>query len=111
PEQMSPVGVLCERVRVVVHPAWRAALQTGAGLLGRQPLQLAYYRSARFRRVLDSVLEADRFDAVHVSLIRMAPYVWDLPAKLPVVMDLVDSISLNLLSRRDQRRGPTRALY
>ncbi|HEY8212293.1 MAG TPA: glycosyltransferase [Myxococcaceae bacterium] len=111
PEQMSPVDALCERVRVVVHPPWRAALQTGAGLFGRRPLQLAYYRSTRFRQVLDAVLGADRFDAVHVSLIRMAPYAWDLPAKLPVVVDLVDSISLNLLSRRDGRLGPARALY
>src|SRR4051812_10648523 len=111
PEQLAPVGVLCERVRIVTHPTWRAALQTGGGLFGRRPLQLAHYRGARFRMVLDAVLAAGRFDAVHVSLIRMAPYVWDLPAKLPVVMDLVDSISLNLLSRREGRRGPARALY
>jgi sugar transferase (PEP-CTERM/EpsH1 system associated) len=111
-EQLAPVGKLCERVRVVTHPTWRSVLRTGAGLFGREPLQLAYYRTARFRQMLDSVLAADRYDAIHVSLIRMAPYVWDLAkGKVPVVLDLVDCLSLNLMSRRDERRGPVRALY
>jgi polysaccharide biosynthesis protein PslH len=110
--QLAPVGMLCERVRVVTQPTWRSALRTGAGLFGTEPLQVSYYRTARFRQMLDSVLAADKYDAIHVSLIRMAPHVWDLVAgRVPVVLDLVDCISLNLMSRRDERRGPARALY
>jgi len=112
--QLAPVEALCERVHVVVHRPWRAALQTAAGLLSSRPLQVSYYRSARLRRVLDAVLAGEAFDAVHLSLIRMAPYAWELaaaPRAVPVVLDLVDCISLNLLSRLDERRGPLRALY
>ena len=109
---LAPVGTLCERVRVVAHPTWRSVLRTGAGLFDRAPLQLAYYRTNRFRQMLDAVLAADRYDAIHVSLVQMAPYVWDLAkGKIPVVLDLVDCRSLNLMSRRDERRGPVRALY
>ena len=113
-EQLAPLQAICERVHVVVHPPWQAALRTAAGLFTSQPLQVSYYRSARLRQVLDDVLSTEKFDAVHVSLIRMAPYAWELvkaPRGVPVVLDLVDCLSLNLRSRLGEQRGPLRALY
>jgi sugar transferase (PEP-CTERM/EpsH1 system associated) len=110
-EQLGPVAALCSHVHVVVHPRWKAALGVAAGLFTRRPLQICYFRSARFRRVLDAVLGSERFDALHVSLIRMAPYAEALAPRMPVVLDLVDAISLNLLSRMEEQRGPLRAAY
>ncbi|WNG48582.1 glycosyltransferase [Archangium minus] len=111
PEQLEPLSKLCEQVHVVPLPRWRAALNLATGLFTPRPLQVEYHRSSRFERTLSTVLARGRFDALHVSLIRMLPYVWNLVGKQVIVVDLIDSMSLNLLSRRNEARGPMRLAY
>ena len=104
------VSAFCERVIVVPLPKWQARLNMGLGLLSRQPLQVRYYSSGTFRRQLRATLEAEQFDVVHATLIRMLPYVWDLRSP-PVVVDLIDSLSLNLAARFRGARGLKRLAY
>src|SRR5438552_16129573 len=104
------IAGLCERVLVVALPRWRALANLGAGVVSRQPMQVHYYRAAQFRRQLHTLLAGEPFDVVHATLIRMLPYVWNLQDP-PVVVDLIDSLSLNLADRRDQVRGPKRLAY
>ncbi len=109
-EDYKEVASLCERVLVVPLPKWRAMLNMGLGILSRQPLQVRYYASSAFRRQLRATLEVEQFDVVHATLIRMLPYVWDLQGPT-VVVDLIDSLSLNLSARYREARGLKRLAY
>ena len=109
-EDYRQVAALCERVVVVPLPRWQALLNMGAGVLSRQPLQVRYYASAAFKSQLRATLEVEQFDVVHATLIRMLPYVWDLQSP-PVVVDLIDSLSLNLSARYREARGLKRLAY
>ncbi|MFY0523476.1 glycosyltransferase [Archangium gephyra] len=111
PGQLEPLSRLCEQVHVVPLPRWKAAVNLATGLFTPRPLQVEYHRSSRFERTLSTVLANGKFDAIHVSLIRMLPYVWNLVGQRVIVVDLIDSMSLNLLSRRNEARGAMRLAY
>jgi len=107
---LAHVSALCERVEVVQLSKPRVLWNLATGLLSNVPLQVSYYRSPALRQRLDALLAAHNFDLIHVTLIRMLPYVWDVRA-LPVLVDLIDSLALNLESRRKTVRGPRRLAY
>jgi sugar transferase (PEP-CTERM/EpsH1 system associated) len=106
----AQVESLCEEVVAVPLPKWRAAANVGAALASRQPLQVRYYRSAAFQSTLSSMLARGAFDVLHATLIRMLPYVWNV-RNPPVVVDLIDSLTLNLADRRSDMRGAKRLGY
>jgi sugar transferase (PEP-CTERM/EpsH1 system associated) len=110
PAEYEQVASLCERVEVVPLSRWRALWNLGVGMLSRQPMQVRYYRTRTFRRRLAALLAEERFDVIHATLIRMLPYVWQV-ADVPVVVDLIDSLSLNLEARRLQVGGLKRLAY
>ncbi len=104
------IAELCVQVNVVPLPRTRALLNAGLGVASRLPLQVNYYRSVQFKHELGDLLARERFDAIHTTLIRLLPYVWDLRDE-PVVVDLIDSLSLNLADRRKQVSGLKRVVY
>ncbi len=86
---------------------WQSLATAAArGPISRLPLQVLYYRSARFRRELERLLAGSSFDLVHVCLLRLAPYVAE--ARLPRVVDLIDSMRLNLEAYTSLERPPKR---
>ncbi|MEO5951497.1 MAG: glycosyltransferase, partial [Chloroflexia bacterium] len=109
---MAEITSLCEQVKVVRLPKSRAMLNMGFGLFNSRPLQVSHYISSEFRRLLAKTLRENAFDAIHVALIRMLPYVWNLPEPHPpITVDLIDSLALNLEDRRKSTRGPLRLAY
>ena len=110
PDDLARVAPLCREVTVVPLPRWRAWWNLGRGLASAQPLQVGYYQAAAVGLHLRRMLAAGPFDVVHTTLIRMLPYVWHL-ARPPVLVDLIDSLSLNLESRRGRLRGSRRLVY
>ena len=115
PEDQARVAALCERVEVVRLGRAQVLMNLGTGLLSDEPLQVHYYQSGAFQARLQALLAADTYDAIHVTLLRMLPYVEHLPAHslrgTPVVVDLIDSLTLNLEGRRTQVHGVKRWAY
>jgi sugar transferase (PEP-CTERM/EpsH1 system associated) len=109
-EDYARVAALCEHVEVVRLPKWRGVLNMALGALGDEPLQVSYYRSDPFQEKLNAIVAREHFDIVHVTLIRMLPYVWE-RHDLPVVVDLIDSLGLNLEARRNGVGGPLHMAY
>jgi len=109
-DDYAQVAALCARVEVVPLPRWRMLWNVGTGLASSRPLQVQYYRSAAVHAKLAALLAQEPFDVLHATLIRVLPYVWKL-RRPPVVVDLIDSLTLNLADRRDQVRGPKRLGY
>jgi glycosyltransferase involved in cell wall biosynthesis len=84
-------GVFKE-IHRVVHPRWRSWLNTATSLLSSEPLQIAHYRSAGFREMVEQL--APSHDVVLAHLIRTADYVRGLPVVR--VLDMCDALSMNM---------------
>jgi glycosyltransferase involved in cell wall biosynthesis len=90
------------RVHRVVQPAWRSWLNALAALPGREPLQVAYYRSDAFAAAVSSL--APEHDAVLAHLVRTAGYARGAPALR--ILEMTDAISMSM-----QRVASARAHY
>ncbi|HEX8597895.1 MAG TPA: glycosyltransferase [Chloroflexia bacterium] len=110
PDEYEQVAKYCKRVVVVPLPRWRTLWNLGTGLLSKLPLQVNYYRIPAVQRHLMRLLSEEQFDLLHVTLVRMLPYVRAVEHP-PVVVDLIDSLTLNLADRREQVSGPKRLAY
>ncbi len=109
-DDLARVQALCHDVRVVPLSRLRAVGNVVGGLASREPLQVRYYQTPAVWRQLAQVLASGRVDVIHATLIRMLPYVWSL-TQPPVLVDLIDSLSLNLASRSRQAHGLRRMAY
>ncbi len=93
---------------VVTVPLGRAEMLAGLarGVLSDRPLQTALYETPAMRRTVAGILAERRHDVVHVQLARMARHCEGAP--LPVVVDLIDALSLNMERRARRDPGPAR---
>ena len=73
-------------------PCWRSWLNALGALPTREPLQVAYYRSAAFRAAVEAL--APSHDAVLAHLVRTAEYARHLPTLR--MLEMTDAISMNL---------------
>lgn len=93
-----------EAMGIAIHtvhlPRWLSAARTGLALLGREPLQIAYYRSARMRKLVAELGGAEGFDAAIAMMARMAPYASLARARCRIAF-LTDSLGVSL----DRRAG------
>lgn len=87
-----PTDGVFKAVHRVHLPRWRSWAQALFGMLGKAPLQVAYYRSRAFRQLVDELLPSH--DMVWCHLARMAPYAAG--ARLPRWLEMTDTISLTL---------------
>jgi glycosyltransferase involved in cell wall biosynthesis len=96
-----------DRVERVLLPRWRSWLNVTAALPSRCPLQVAYYRSAEFERLLRA--ELPKHDLVLAHLIRTGDYVKRSRAPgRPTVLEMTDAISMNY--RRVRELGKVQGL-
>jgi glycosyltransferase involved in cell wall biosynthesis len=103
-EMQAPVpddGVFAAVQRVHL-PRWQSWLQMAAALPTTTPLQVAYYRSAAFRRTVEAHLPAH--DLVCCHLVRTAPYA--APARMPRWLEMTDAVSLTMARAAGTTVGP-----
>lgn len=100
----------CSAIHAIRLPRWRSYVNMLLlGPWSRNPLQVLYYRSTAFRRKLDQLLARERFDVVHAFMLRLAPYLEGMPA--PRVLEMIDSMQLNMARTAERSRGLRRLLY
>jgi sugar transferase (PEP-CTERM/EpsH1 system associated) len=106
PPAREEVGRHCEEI--VTVPLRRAEMLAGLarGVLSDRPLQSALYETPAMRRTVADLLAERRHDVVHVQLARMARHLEG--ATLPVLVDLIDALSLNMERRAARDPGPAR---
>jgi len=91
---------------VVVQESKREAmLRSGLALFSGQPLQVAYARSARFRRAIQDLCAQRTFDILHVEHLRGIASMEQMAHLRPLVWDAVDCISL--LFKHAAKAGPS----
>lgn len=96
------------RMILVPAPAWRRILQLAQFPFSQLPAQTLFFYLRAFNQAISRALAESSFDLIHVLLARMGPAI--LSARgIPSVMDMVDTLSLNM-RRRAQREAPVTRL-
>jgi glycosyltransferase involved in cell wall biosynthesis len=98
--EFRPQDGLFSAIERVHLPRFRSYVNTARAILGRRPLQLAYYDSAEFREKVRFL--SPRHDLVLAHLIRVGQYIEDLPGFR--ILEMTDAISMTYL-RMQQLRG------
>ena len=109
PAHVAEMRKLCLKVETVrLRPAL-AAIKAVAGILRLAPLQVLYYSSRQMHAAMKRAIANEKYDAVHVCLARMMPYAkWF--GRVPVTLDFVDALSLNMKRRSEKERNPVKKL-
>lgn len=95
---VKQMEAFCDRVEWVRFHRNRACLNTLIHSFSSQPLQLHYWYASQMQRKVDRLLEQYDFNLIHVQLFRMAQYVSHRHG-IPKMLDLCDSLALNLQRR------------
>ncbi len=93
----QPQDGLFSTIERIYLPRWRSYLNTALAIPGSRPLQLAYYESARFRKMVKSLLP--HHDLALAHLIRTGQYLEDEPGLR--ILEMTDAISMNYLRVRE----------
>lgn len=72
-------------------PKWRSVFNATLSLPTNIPLQVAYYRSSGFKKMVDELIS--NHDLVIPHLVRMADYVKS--SDIPKIIEMTDAISMN----------------
>ena len=104
-----PADGVFNRVERVWLPQWRSYLNVIKALPGKEPLQIAYYKSREFQVAVDRLL--GHHDGALAHLIRVGQYLRG--SESPKVLEMTDAISLNYnrVRRKDGKTGFRGLIY
>ena len=108
-EGVKHLNTFCERVEWVRFKPTFAYLNTALHCLSRTPLQVHYWYSPQMQRRIDKLLSEQDFELIHAQLFRMGQYVTH-AKDTTKVLDLCDSLALNLSRRAELDCTPKRFL-
>ncbi len=108
-EGVEHLGTFCERVEWVRFHRSFASINTAIHCLSRLPLQVHYWYSPQMQRKINQLLAEENFELIHAQLFRMGQYVTHAKGTAKV-LDLCDSLALNLSRRADLDCTPKRFL-
>ncbi|GAI56451.1 unnamed protein product, partial [marine sediment metagenome] len=103
-EELSYINELekyCECIETILLKPYFSYLSAFSYVFSRIPLQVGYYYSRKMKKKIDELLTSERFDIIHTQLVRMTPYIKD-HRKTPKVLDMVDTLSLNMKRRLEK---------
>jgi sugar transferase (PEP-CTERM/EpsH1 system associated) len=104
------VTQLCERWVPVRVSQWQAIAHLIRFPFSALPLQTLYFCPPVIQKCVQTLVQEEPFDLIHVQLARMAP-VADGLSGVPKVIDFIDALSLNMHRRATQERWPMKWLF
>lgn len=108
-EGVEHLKTFCERVEWVRFRRSFATINTAIHCLSRLPLQVHYWYSPQMQRKINQLLAEENFELIHAQLFRMGQYVTHAKGTAKV-LDLCDSLALNLSRRAELDSTPKRIL-
>ena len=109
-ENLEIIRPYCAAIHLAKIPKWMSYVNVAIkGLFNNLPLQVLYYRSYRFEKALNRLIEANHFDVIHTYLLRLAPYLEGISTTK--VLELIDSMQLNLSRKLEMETFPMTLLY
>jgi len=92
-----------KEIELVYLPKWKSILNGIPALLSNTPLQMAYFKSAKMKRMVTLAIEQYDIDVVHTQHLRMSQYTKNVGK--PKILDLPDAFSL-YFKRRNKTERP-----
>lgn len=108
-EAVDHLQPFCERVEWVRFRRSFASINTALHCLSPNPLQVHYWYSPQMQRKINQLLDEVDYDLIHAQLFRMGQYVKKTRG-ITKVLDLCDSLALNLARRAELDCTPKRFL-
>lgn len=108
-EAVEHLKPFCERIEWVRFRPYSASIKTALNCLSRIPLQVHYWYSSEMQQRIDQLLNGANFDLIHAQLFRMGQYVTKVKG-IVKILDLCDSLALNLSRRAELDCTPKRFL-
>ncbi len=99
----------CQQIFVFPLRKYQIALNIIRGWLQGMPLQVAYFYSPYLKKCLSKTIREISPDYLYCQLVRMAPYVEDLP--LPKTLDYMDAFSAGMQRRANRSRGLLKVVF
>lgn len=96
-DNIQVVSEQCERLIIIRRSKIESVLNLLFCLFKQTPLQVAFFKSRRYQKEVDKLLNSDEIDYVLPFTIRVAPYV--LKFKKVKTLFLIDSMYLNIYRR------------
>lgn len=101
---------ICENVVYVPHDWLAAGIGAVRSLASGVPLQVAAFSTLRLMAAAQQLLAGTAFDLVHLQLARLGPLAECVPPEIPVTVDFVDALSVNMQRRAALDRWPLSAI-
>ncbi len=108
-DAVKELETFCEHIEWVRFNKMFALLNTAIHCFSRLPLQLHYWYNPKMQRVINDLLSTEKFELIHAQLFRMGQYVSKVDG-MAKVLDLTDSLALNLSRRAELDCTPKRFL-
>jgi len=89
-------------IELVYLPKWKSILNGIPALFSPTPLQVAYFKSSKMKRMVKLSLDRYNIDVVHTQHLRMSQYTKHL--NMPKILDLPDAFSLYFKRRNETDR-------
>jgi len=91
-----------KEIELVYLPKWRSILNGIPALFSKTPLQVAYFKSSKMKRMVRFALDRYDIDVVHTQHLRLSQYTKHLD--IPKILDLPDAFSLYFKRRNETDR-------
>jgi|TARA_B110000114_G_scaffold183174_1_gene223932 sugar transferase (PEP-CTERM/EpsH1 system associated) len=91
-----------KEIELVYLPKWRSILNGIPALFSHTPLQVAYFKSSKMKRMVKLAMDRYDIDVVHTQHLRMSQYTKYLD--VPKILDLPDAFSLYFKRRNETDR-------
>ena len=91
-----------KEIELVYLPKWRSILNGIPALFSKTPLQVAYFKISKMKRMVKFALDRYDIDVVHTQHLRMSQYTKHLD--MPKILDLPDAFSLYFKRRNETDR-------
>lgn len=101
-EYLKEITPFFKEIELIYLPRWMSVINCIPALLSSTPLQLAYFKSFKMRRIVNWAVERYAIDVVHTQHLRMSQYTSHL--KIPKILDLPDAFSLYFKRRSETKR-------
>lgn len=95
-EHLKEIQPYC-RIHIIIQPVWKSIFHACMGWFGKWPAQIAWFYNPFLRKKILVKINEIQPDHIYVQLLRMAPYVLDVP--INKTLDYMDCFSYGMQSR------------
>ena len=103
-QHLPELEKIFKEIKLVYLPARKSYLNLLYSFFSKVPYQVSYFRSRKFKKLVDEFVATHDIDVIHTQHLRMAPYTVDIDT-VPTILDLPDAFSLYWERRTQIKRN------